>query len=798
MRIGEVRLIDFTTHRDTRLEFSEGINIITGPNGSGKSSIIQAIYFALFGRGLYYGKKESLVRHGSRNLVVEVGLDGDKLKRIKRTLRSIETSGVNITSSTALKEYLFRFYNLSPGRFVNTLLIKQGETTSFVDRSPRERLKVYESIMGVDTLRAIQDVASELSRKYRDMLREMDVESLLREMETVQKEMETLKKEVETLEARLSAAVQKKKDVEGRLSSVEKSIREMEEMERKLLILKKRREDAEKLMVEMRDVEDYIRRYEELYRKYIDVERMREQALRKIQLEKDISSLEKMLEDVKKIEREARLYEEYLKHNEDEDIRRMESIISETRKLLDELNRLLNTRFSRANEMLPYAREAFERMRREYEEKRKRLMEMISSRGMLKSTIEEKEKAIEALSSSSTGECPVCGRPLTQEHRKEILERYSGELNELKVRLSKLESSIPALEREIALLEERLGYLSLLDRLEEYSRWIEERREKLNEWKKIRQYVRYRESYEKYRKLTGVMEELERKRRGLKKIGDIDAEKILSFIAENENFYREYTHRLKLREKLKRELESINPQEIDKSIEEVKGRLEAIDRKSIERELNVLRKEMEETVSLISSLRTRISSIRELLLEKERRLEDIKSVYERARDMENRRNFYRDMTERISLLIDELKTLHDRNLKILTWNYFRDFELESYNSVEIETTSSGMDIYATTHSGNKVYVQSMSGGERVALSLAIRMAIARILDIKFRTIIMDEPTAGLDRERINKLGEILQNFVKMNPGSQIILITHEESLAEYANKRFRLNKVGEETFVEEF
>ena len=798
MRIRGIRLIDFTTHRDTRLEFVEGINLITGPNGSGKSSIIQAIYFALFGRGLYYGKKESLVRHGSRNLLVEMELDGDRLRSIRRTLRGIETEGLNITSSTALKEYLFRFYNLSPGRFLNTFLIKQGETTSFVDKSPRERLKVYESIMGVDSLRTILEAASELYKRYRNLISQMDMDTIVREIEAVEDEIASLQKELEELKSQLERAIGKKEDIRKRLSRLEKSLKKVEDLEKHLLLLKNKKASLEKVKGELERVERYLEEHRKLYERYLALEEKREIALKKLQLEKDISALEEMLKEAEGVEEEARLYEEYLKYAQDEEIIKIESIASEVKKMVNDLNRLLGTSFSKANEILPYARAVYEEISKRYGSAKEELEKLISTRGMLKSAIEERKKAIETLSGSSEGKCPVCGRPLTPEHRREILERYTMELKGLREQLSDVESRILHLEKEISSLERKLQYRTLLDRLEEYSRWIDERREKLEEWKAVRKYAVYRDSYEKYRKLLGIRQEMERKRVEMEALWEVDAHDILRFLESYGDFYEEYTHKWKLREKLRRELEEFDPQRIDESIFEIENQLRTIDRKSLEEQILEMRRDMEQVVAIVSSLRTREDSIEKIIEEKKRRLRDLKDTYERGRQIERKMSFFKDMAERISALIDRMKTFHDRNLRILMWNYFRDFDLESYNSLHIETTSSGMDIYATTHSGNRVYVQSMSGGEKVALSLSIRMAIARILDIKFRTIIMDEPTAGLDRERVNKLGEILQNFVKMNPGSQIILITHEEALAEYANKRFKLTKVGEETFVEEF
>jgi len=72
----------------------------------------------------------------------------------------------------------------------------------------------------------------------------------------------------------------------------------------------------------------------------------------------------------------------------------------------------------------------------------------------------------------------------------------------------------------------------------------------------------------------------------------------------------------------------------------------------------------------------------------------------------------------------------------------------------------------------------MSGGERQ------RIAIARALANSPELLIADEPTGNLD----SKTGEeILDFFVLLkNEGLTIILVTHEENIAAYADKIFHM------------
>jgi exonuclease SbcC len=40
-------LVDFQSHKETHLEFVEGLNVIIGPSDSGKSSVVRALNFLI-------------------------------------------------------------------------------------------------------------------------------------------------------------------------------------------------------------------------------------------------------------------------------------------------------------------------------------------------------------------------------------------------------------------------------------------------------------------------------------------------------------------------------------------------------------------------------------------------------------------------------------------------------------------------------------------------------------------------------------------------------------------------------
>lgn len=78
-----------------------------------------------------------------------------------------------------------------------------------------------------------------------------------------------------------------------------------------------------------------------------------------------------------------------------------------------------------------------------------------------------------------------------------------------------------------------------------------------------------------------------------------------------------------------------------------------------------------------------------------------------------------------------------------------------------------------------VYPSSMSGGEMR------RVAILRALICSPRLIIADEPTNDLDESSAH---EIMSLFAKINKnGTTIILVTHDQDILSYANRRFTMS-----------
>jgi exonuclease SbcC len=86
--------------------------------------------------------------------------------------------------------------------------------------------------------------------------------------------------------------------------------------------------------------------------------------------------------------------------------------------------------------------------------------------------------------------------------------------------------------------------------------------------------------------------------------------------------------------------------------------------------------------------------------------------------------------------------------------------------------------------------EALSGGERTALALAFRVALGDVVRasgrLRLDTILLDEPTDGFSPEQVIRMGELLRSL----PWGQVIVVTHETSLAGVADRTVRVRKDG--------
>jgi exonuclease SbcC len=124
-------------------------------------------------------------------------------------------------------------------------------------------------------------------------------------------------------------------------------------------------------------------------------------------------------------------------------------------------------------------------------------------------------------------------------------------------------------------------------------------------------------------------------------------------------------------------------------------------------------------------------------------------------------------------------------------NFVKDY-VEKFNLDIIDLSiDSDFNITLRNRSG-EISIDELSGGEKVAIGIALRLAIARALSKKISTIVLDEPTTYLDEDRRGELANILKDSISevssMIP--QMVIVTHHEELVDVANTHYEVIKTN--------
>lgn len=105
------------------------------------------------------------------------------------------------------------------------------------------------------------------------------------------------------------------------------------------------------------------------------------------------------------------------------------------------------------------------------------------------------------------------------------------------------------------------------------------------------------------------------------------------------------------------------------------------------------------------------------------------------------------------------------------------------------TVNHAGDLYAHYHDGTsttRVHSQLLSGGEQATLGLAWRIALLDRYAPNVGILCLDEPTNGLDKERVVALKAALEAWRPYGSSRQFVVVTHDRSLASVFDRVIQL------------
>jgi exonuclease SbcC len=166
MILDRLILKNFKRFRDEEIHFKDGITGILGNNGTGKSSIVQAVFFALYGVQATGISADYIVSSfASPKDKCEVRLDfrigGDNYS-VLRTFKKGKTATheavfhregkLMATGVSQVEEAVKRTLGMGPVDFRNTIYAGQKDLLTLLDNTPAKRKEWFKRALGIDYL----------------------------------------------------------------------------------------------------------------------------------------------------------------------------------------------------------------------------------------------------------------------------------------------------------------------------------------------------------------------------------------------------------------------------------------------------------------------------------------------------------------------------------------------------------------------------------------------------------------------------------------------------------------------
>lgn len=728
--ITKVILNNFTSHKETFLDLGPGLNVFVGRNGSGKTSVVDGITYALFGKH-GRGNNVNIVRDGASRGYVEVEfvLDGktyvvgrhfDGQGRLEDAY--LKFDGKPLVSGERKREdavtrKIEEIMRMGYERLRASVIIQQGEIDRILSWQPREIKALFDDLLGLSMMESAYRKMGDVIKDFEERIRK-DTGYSVEDVERVRREIS----EYESAISKLNEGLREKG-------------RQLAELKEKYEIMRSELEKMEQFREAYYKASSQIGSITDIVKDWLKKER---EELRKCESALELMKLKEEVEE--RVRLRDRLKEEVMKLEKDIEYLKIEiGRVEEERKEVTKKLEALDKESFRGR--------SFSEIVREVDSKAVELIDLAVELGKSLATRDGREGFLkEAL----------------ENKKKEVLGLFEESYRSgLKAYFEDLETKIKSLNGEAEILSSKLESASLKlkdtkDRLVQLSKLNGESLEDLQEWIRRAQIIL---------EAVGIDS---REKFNLRKAKLESVEKTLASISEDKLPEPKLLYALAVTDDIVHKI---------KSVEAVMSEAKTFDNELY----NNLRKSCEELQKSIASLEVEVERDRKDIKEKEDGLSRLKNVINTLEDARKLRDFLVDVRDKVyyrdgpvlkslrSWAIKEVSRLATENLELFSVNVDGVKLGEIRNELEIKCYQRGRE----------AHTDRLSGGEKVAVALALRLAIGDILGARrLGFFVLDEPTVHLDSENKMKLAEV---FSALSKGvRQVIVITHDEEVFEEA------------------
>lgn len=521
MIIEELTLKNFKSHKNSKIDFNEGITVILGQNGAGKSTLLEAIRFALFKK--VDGNIQDMVRKpvdaqdDVSTMMVKLKFKHNniqyEIERIKKRSSSSSTirrlSGdktVQITNGEKqVTEEIEKIIGVDKNSFLNAVYIRQGEITSLIDKTASDRKELISKLLNLDNLEKSWKNMINITKEYENKIELNDrllanKEDLLKkekentestvkiteELQTDEKLKEELTNTLKELEKEVESLNQKKEKYEKnrvQIESLNKTIDETKIQLNKEETLLKTIEAKE---AENKSIEKEILKLP-LFKDFVEIkDKYDDKRAKLVETEQDIGRINALNETLKNTKSD---YEKSIEYSEKlEALNERQNLL---KKDIEELNRLessLTTINSQKGDLFDKLEQKAKAARNILNNPNLRNPEEISTE--YTKQLGEKEKQQESLNNeikecqlkissnntiitntqkslrdlkNTTDKCPICQSDISHEKHESLVEEYNHTIQECEDSNKKINENIQEKNNRLKLVTDKISEIRTIE-----------------------------------------------------------------------------------------------------------------------------------------------------------------------------------------------------------------------------------------------------------------------------------------------------------------------------------------------
>ncbi|MDE1851001.1 MAG: AAA family ATPase, partial [Candidatus Micrarchaeota archaeon] len=736
--ITSIELHNWKTHKDTKLSFSRGTNVLVGMMGAGKSSIMDAISYGLFGTfpGVHH-KRVSVddlitsrpTQQESGSVRISFTLDGRSytvqrdISMKEGTKATLERDGEYLQSQPQrVTEEISRILKVDYDLFSRAIYSEQNRLDYFLELSSANRKGQIDELLGLDKFATAQENVTSLINRIKDTISEhekiiasFDSSKLNSELKVLEGEISLLKEKRQALEKEHLKIGEEAKQAESSLKAAKELLAEKTRLSKELAEVKSK--------IELLASE--IGKFEKL------------RLPAKSEVDREISEINRQLSDIKAKDQQLREKE----RKEGKEVSEIEANIKLVKQRIAERDKLHGEFRDRNIEIEQGKLNSATQMLHNLE---KQLATYQSQREETRKSIGELEKHL--------SKCPICERELNEEMRAKLTEAKKNALATADSGIKSTEAAIKVQKSETEKITQSIDLLRLANA-------------KLKEYMGLD--IQLREAEQKAIAAKGSYEKTKSEAEVLKKSYESSNSKLNELSTNKDKVERLENYRKQILElnaeasKKSAEQKSVNVD--DAAVEAMqKGFVEISTRSTkISSEVEAHKRYISDKQKLIDEKNDQVRQINRILGE----------ITQKKSAVDNLAKFKNALEETQR----QMRTKLVGSINGVMQNIWPElYPYDDYTGIMLDARSNDYLLMVRTASGKPERWEEVqgiaSGGERSIACLAMRVAFALVLVPNLRWIILDEPTHNIDAQG---MGRFIKVFNETLPKiiDQIFIIT---------------------------